>query len=53
MFEGVYLEKREIPPAGAKQYVDWNACQTLLDALSDRDLALVQRLPGLNLTRSQ
>jgi hypothetical protein len=53
MFEGVYLEKREIPPEGAKEYVDWRRCQTWLDALSDRDLALVQRLAGLNLTRSR
>lgn len=53
MFEGVYLDKGEVPPPGTKPFVDWNTCTAWLAGLSDRDFDRVQKLTGLSLPRGR
>ena len=51
MFEGVYIENNEVPPPGAKGYVDWNDCLVWLKTLNEYEYNHVQRLIGLSISR--
>jgi len=53
MFEGVYREKGEVPPEGAKPYVDWSMCQNWLESLSADELQYYSELVSLKLTNSR
>jgi hypothetical protein len=49
MFEQVYRDKGEVPPAGAKPTLNWGNRQAWLNGLSPDEIALVRSLTGLNL----